>query len=64
MTKGERKGRIKYVVLVAIAFLLTPSAVDAAFEARQAIHFGGEWLLIPLAMLIGLVVDSLKELIK
>lgn len=59
-----RKGRKKYIVLVAIAFLLTPSAVKAAFEARQALHFGGEWLLVPLAMLIGLVVDSFKEMVK
>lgn len=59
-----RKSRKKYIVLIAIAFLLTPSAVDAAFEARQAMHFGGEWLLVPLAILIGLVVDSLKEMVK
>lgn len=59
-----KKGRKKYIFLIVIAFLLTPRAVEAAFEARQAIHFGGEWLLIPLAMLIGLVVDSFKTLIK
>lgn len=55
-----RKGRKKYIALIAIAFLLTPSAVDAAFEARQAFHFGSEWLLVPLAVLMGLVVDSFK----
>lgn len=59
-----RKSRKKYIVLIAIAFLLTPSAVDAAFEARQAMHFGGEWLLVPFFILIGLVVDSLKEMIN
>lgn len=59
-----RKGRKKYIVLVAIAFLLTPIAVDSAYEMRQALHFGGEWLLVPLAMLIGLVVDSLKLLLN
>lgn len=59
-----RKSRRKYVVLIAVAFLLTPGAVDAAFEARQAMHFGGEWLLVPLAILSGLVVDSFKEMIK
>lgn len=58
------KGIKKYIVLVAIAFLLTPSSVDAAFEARQALHFGGEWLLVPLAILVGLVIDSFKELIN
>lgn len=59
-----KKCRKKYIFLIVIAFLLTPSAVDAAFKARQVLHFGGEWLLIPLAMLIGLVVDSFRELIK
>lgn len=59
-----RKGRMKYVLLVAIAFLLTPSAVGAAFEARQALHFGGEWLLVPLAVLIGLVIDSFKDMLR
>lgn len=59
-----KKSRKKYIFLIAIAFLLTPSAVDAAFEARQAMHFGGEWLLVTLAMLIGLVVDSFIEMVK
>lgn len=59
-----RKGRKKYIVLVAIAFLLTPSSVDMTFKARQAMHFGGEWLLVPLAVLVGLVVDSFKELLN
>ena len=59
-----RKSRKKYIVLIAIAFLLTPSAADAAFEARQAFHFGSEWLLVPFFILIGLVVDSFKEMFK
>lgn len=59
-----KKGRKKYIVLIVIAFLLTPSAVDAAFEARQAMHFGGEWLLVPFAILIGLAIDSFKAIVK
>ena len=50
----------KYIVLIAISILLTPNAVEAAYEARQALHFGGEWLLVPLAVLMGLVADSFK----
>lgn len=50
----------KYIVLIAISILLTPNAVEAAYEARQAMHFGSEWLLVPLAVLMGLVVDSFK----
>ena len=59
-----KKSRKKYIVLIAIGFLLTPSAVDAAFEARQALHFGSEWLLVPFFILIGLVVDSFVEMVK
>ena len=59
-----KKSRKKYIFLIAIAFLLTPSAVDAAFEARQAMHFGSEWLLVPFFILIGLAIDSFKEIIK
>ena len=59
-----KKSRKKYIFLIAIAFLLTPSAVDAAFEARQAMHFGGEWLLVPFAILIGLAIDSFKAIVK
>lgn len=54
----------KYIVLITVSILLTPSAVEAAYQARQAFHFGGEWLLVPLAVLIGLVVDSFKDIIK
>lgn len=54
----------KYIVLIAISILLTPNAVEAAYEARQALHFGGEWLLVPLAVLMGLVADSFKDIIK
>ena len=59
-----KKSRKKYIFLIVIAFLLTPSAVDSAYEMRQALHFGSEWLLIPLAMLIGLVVDSFMQMVK
>ena len=59
-----KKSRKKYIFLIAIAFLLTPSSVASAYEMRQALHFGGEWLLVPFAMLIELVVDSFKEMVK
>lgn len=59
-----KKSRKKYIVLIVIAFLLTPTVVSEAYEMRQALHFGGEWLLVPLAIVVGLVIDSFKELIK
>lgn len=54
----------KYLVLFGIGMILTPGAVKEAFEARQALHFGGEWLLVVLFPMLGLVVDSFKELYK
>lgn len=54
----------KYLVLLGIGIILTPGAVKEAFEARQAFEFGGEWLLIALFPVMGLVVDSLKESYK
>lgn len=59
-----KRGRKKYIVLIAIAFLLTPISVASAYEMRQALHFGGEWLLVPFAILIGLAVDSFKGTIR
>lgn len=59
-----RKSRKKYIFLIVIAVLLTPSAVDSAYGMRQALHFGGEWLLVPFAVLIGLAIDSFKDIIK
>ena len=52
----------KYLVLFGIGMILTPVAVKEAFEVRQAFEFGGEWLLIALFPMMGLVVDSFKEL--
>lgn len=54
----------KYIVLITVSILITPNAIEAAYQARQAFHFGGEWLLVPLAVLMGLVVDSFKDIIK
>ena len=54
----------KYIVLIAVSILLTPNAVKAAYEMREGFYIGGEWLLVPVAVLIGLVVDSFKDIIK
>ena len=56
-----KKGKKKYVILIAIALILTPGAVVAAREFRDGFYIGGEWLLIPLAILIGLLIDSSKD---
>ena len=56
-----KKGRLKYVYLIVAAILLTPTAVAGAREFRDGFYIGGEWLLIPLAILIGLLIDSSKD---
>lgn len=58
------KGRLKYIVIIAVAFLLTPIAVEQAYEARQALHFGGEWLLVPLGILLSVLYDSFVDFIS
>lgn len=58
-----KKGRTKYIVLISIAFLMTPALIDVGYETRQAFAPGGEWLLVPVAILMGLVVDKFKEII-
>ena len=59
-----KKGKLKYVVLITTAVLLTPIAVVAAREFRDCFCIGGEWLLVPLVILIGLFVDSFKDFLK
>ena len=51
----------KYLFLTAIGALLTPAAVSMAFESRGSLHFGGEWLLIALFLLLGSIGDSIKD---
>ena len=52
----------KYLFLIAIGALLTPAAVSMAFESRGSLHFGGEWLVLPLFIFLGVIVDSLKAM--
>ena len=59
-----RKGRVKYLFLIAIGVILTPTAIQEAFETRQAFYIGGEWLLIPLFILSGVLVDSFKGMVR
>ena len=54
----------QYMVLIVISILLTPNAVKAAYEMREGFYIGGEWFLVPVAVLMGLVADSFKDLIK
>ena len=57
-----KKGRLKYVVLIVVAMLLTPTTVAKVAELRNGFYIGGEWLLVPSAILISLLIDSFKDL--
>lgn len=59
-----KKGRLKYVVLIVVAILLTPIAVAGAREFRDGFYIGGEWCLVPLGILVGLFIDSCKDFWK
>ena len=59
-----KKGRLKYVVLIVVAMLLTPTTVAKVGELRNGFYIGGEWLLVPVAILIGLFVDSCKDFLS
>ena len=52
----------RYLMLFMIAVLLAPVAAEHAYEMRQAFHVGGEWLLIVLFPLLGVLGDSVKGL--
>lgn len=58
-----KKGGRKYIVSMLIAILLMPTAIDVAFKSRESLCFGGEWLLMPVALLICLVIDEFKRLV-
>ena len=59
MTKGNRK----YLIAIIIGIFLTPTVISEAFVQRQYIAIGGEWLLIPLALLVVFLFKSLKEFV-
>lgn len=59
MNKGNRK----YLIAIIIGVLLTPTAVSEAFAERQYKAMGGEWLLIPLALLVVFLFKTIKEFI-
>lgn len=59
-----KKGKLKYVVLSTIAFLITPTTLEKVADLRNGFYIGGEWLLVPLAILIGLFIDSCKDFLS
>ena len=54
--------KVKYLVAIAIGVILTPDMVARAFIERECFAVGGEWLLIPLLLMIVCFFDSMREL--
>ncbi len=52
-----------YVIAFGIGLVLTPIAIRAAYAARRYFAVGGEYFLIPLALLIAVLIDELKTAI-
>ena len=56
--------KIRYIIfciLVLLAIITTPIAIANAYEQRGQLAFGGEYLLIPFAICLGLLVLELAK---
>ena len=52
-------------VLIILAVLATPHFVSNAFQERGYYAIGGEWLLVPLAFLVGYaLIPTINEFLK
>ena len=60
----RKKVSKKYVIAILIGIVLTPSAVNQAYEMREGFYIGGEWLIVPLFILVLLVWDNFKLFVK
>ena len=60
----RKKVSKKYVIAILIGIVLTPTAVSQAYEIREGFYIGGEWLIIPLFILVLLVWDNFKLFVK
>ena len=61
MSKRKTR-RIIAAMPVLVSVILTPAAVRHAYEVRGGWAFGGEWLLIPLGLMVAWFVLSLPEM--
>jgi hypothetical protein len=51
-------------ILVILSVLATPCMVVQSYQTRGYLAVGGEWLLIPLTILIILLISQIKSLWK
>ncbi len=55
---------MKYYIACAISFILTPFAVSAAYNQRGYFAIGGEYLILPLMILVMNLFDSIVSDVK
>lgn len=53
--------KIVVAIFVGLAILFTPKAFEAAKEARGYDAIGGEYLIIPLAIMIAVLIFTISE---
>ncbi|AEE98049.1 hypothetical protein [Mahella australiensis] len=53
-----------YIVALGIGLVLMPFAIHSAYEARGYFAIGGEWLVLPLALLVTGLIDSVKTTLQ
>lgn len=54
----------KYFRALLLGMLITPTAIKYAGEQRGYLAFGGEFLIIPLFLLLALMWDQAKDMIE
>lgn len=50
-----------YIMAFGIGLVLTPIAIRSAYAARGYFDIGGEYLVLPLALLIAALINEVKE---
>jgi stage V sporulation protein SpoVS len=53
-----------YVIAFGVGLILTPVAIRSAYAARGYFAVGGEYLVLPLALLTAMLIDELKTAIN
>ena len=59
----RREERLHLIAIV-IGLAATPIAVQSAYVARGYYAVGGEWLVLPLSLVISTLIEGLKAKVK
>jgi len=53
-----------HTMAIIIGLAMTPVAVQSAYAARGYFAVGGEWLVLPLSLVISTLIEGLKAKVK